>query len=286
MYKTTPEKVKEIKEWFLQRYCDPVDCCPHGSGEAGYEWIWGGPYDARDVLDSEYPHDIEDGVFKKVIQELTNSCVFWSLKPDYDFDDIDPPDIEYKANFAASLLTTEELLRIKVPANLEQPYLRLLYSKVYSALEAYLCDCLKYYSTSTDEAVADFLAKCSLLKNTELSYKDLCGVFADRKNIIVRTLQGVIWHRFNKIEKYYFEVFGITFPEQGMKYLKKNITIRHDIVHRDGIDKEGQPRKLTIQELEVCISEIRNFVNEIENRVRDVVLLAEFEPITDDELVF
>lgn len=42
---------KEImKQWFLKRYCDPIENTPYDSGEGGYQYIFGGPFDALAAL--------------------------------------------------------------------------------------------------------------------------------------------------------------------------------------------------------------------------------------------
>ena len=35
-------------EWFNQNFEDPAERTPYESAEGGYQWIWGGPYDARE----------------------------------------------------------------------------------------------------------------------------------------------------------------------------------------------------------------------------------------------
>ena len=40
--------------WFSQYYEDPANQTPYESAEGGYQFIWGGPYDSRDELESEF----------------------------------------------------------------------------------------------------------------------------------------------------------------------------------------------------------------------------------------
>jgi hypothetical protein len=43
-----------MREWFKERYKDPADGVPYDSGEGGYQYIHGGPYDPQDVLMAEF----------------------------------------------------------------------------------------------------------------------------------------------------------------------------------------------------------------------------------------
>ena len=44
---THDERVEAMKEWFWENFEDPANETPYESREGGYQWIWGGPFDAR-----------------------------------------------------------------------------------------------------------------------------------------------------------------------------------------------------------------------------------------------
>ena len=43
-------KVEAMSKWFLDNYEDPAVRTPYESGEGGYQWIWGGPYEAHEEM--------------------------------------------------------------------------------------------------------------------------------------------------------------------------------------------------------------------------------------------
>src|SRR5262245_17484632 len=43
-----------LKTWFLALDPDPADVGPYESAEGGYQWIWGGPFEASDVIASAW----------------------------------------------------------------------------------------------------------------------------------------------------------------------------------------------------------------------------------------
>jgi hypothetical protein len=73
-----------LMAWFLTRYADPEASCPYASAEGGYQYIWGGPHNAGDVL-----RHVWGGIFEAVFLaqvatrlEEEQDCTAWSDVPD------------------------------------------------------------------------------------------------------------------------------------------------------------------------------------------------------------
>ena len=43
-------QTEAMRKWFFEHFEDPAHRTPYESREGGYQWIWGGPYDARERL--------------------------------------------------------------------------------------------------------------------------------------------------------------------------------------------------------------------------------------------
>jgi len=71
----------EMIEWFLSKYENPAENCPYESAEGGYIYIWGGPYDARDVLFDNFSGNYPDDVIEEVVEDLEHESWEWSAKP-------------------------------------------------------------------------------------------------------------------------------------------------------------------------------------------------------------
>jgi hypothetical protein len=84
-----PEWQKEVmREWFFQHFEDPVESCPHESSEGGFQYIWGGPFDAKEVLWNEFGGDVSEEVIDDLVSQLEEQCLEWSGVPTGpDFDD-------------------------------------------------------------------------------------------------------------------------------------------------------------------------------------------------------
>jgi len=60
----TPKKlaltVNDIVAWFMKEYMDPANGVPYISSEGGYQYVNGGPYEARDVLNRMFDTQVAD----------------------------------------------------------------------------------------------------------------------------------------------------------------------------------------------------------------------------------
>jgi hypothetical protein len=64
------EQFDAIVEWFRAHYEDPANETPYDSEEGGYLYIWGGPYDAREVIQEEFEGVATDDLMERAIAEI------------------------------------------------------------------------------------------------------------------------------------------------------------------------------------------------------------------------
>lgn len=87
------ELIDVMKTWFFQKFEDPAESTPYESAEGGYQWIWGGPYDATEELASEFGEHVPEQVIKEVVGEIEADGLFdWAPKRSGDDYDVAVPD--------------------------------------------------------------------------------------------------------------------------------------------------------------------------------------------------
>lgn len=64
------EKREGMLQWFSQNYEDPAENTPYESAEGGYQYIWGGPYEARDELYVQFGGIVPEQLIEEVAQEI------------------------------------------------------------------------------------------------------------------------------------------------------------------------------------------------------------------------
>ena len=85
------EQIACMVHWFRRMYEDPANETPHDSGEGGYIYIWGGPYEARDEIGDEFGDLVSDEVIEAAVSEVeSDGTLDWAPT------DINP---KHKAHF-------------------------------------------------------------------------------------------------------------------------------------------------------------------------------------------
>lgn len=62
-------RIDALVKWFFRRFEDPADSLPYESAEGGYQWIFGGPYDAREELRDNFSGEAED-IIEAAVDEI------------------------------------------------------------------------------------------------------------------------------------------------------------------------------------------------------------------------
>lgn len=102
------EKQAEVAErWFRERYEDPANRTPYESAEGGYIWIYGGPFEAEEVLREEFEGVIKEDVLSDLVENLQGECWDWTHTSRYD----DYPDEFYEVDAALADRPALEILK-------------------------------------------------------------------------------------------------------------------------------------------------------------------------------
>jgi hypothetical protein len=83
------QPVQDMVAWFFTEYEDPSENCPRDDGE--FEYIWGGPFHAEDVLTEKYEGVVTPGDLARAIEVLSEGGE-WSKVPPADEEEDPEPD--------------------------------------------------------------------------------------------------------------------------------------------------------------------------------------------------
>lgn len=81
------DRIDAMVGWFHDHFEDPAERTPYESREGGYQWIWGGPYDAQEQLADQFPNEAESLIEAAVEEIQSDGIVDWAPKErpgDYD----------------------------------------------------------------------------------------------------------------------------------------------------------------------------------------------------------
>ena len=84
-------RTQSLVEWFFNRFEDPAHRLPYVSAEGGYQWIYGGPYDAREEIEGNFPNEAEDIIDAAVDEIESEGLTEWAPVPSpEDYDEYEP----------------------------------------------------------------------------------------------------------------------------------------------------------------------------------------------------
>lgn len=117
----TPSQLKRLSKskqlpylvwWFNSMFEDPANETPYNSQEGGYQYIWGGPYDASDELGDEFGQLVSDEVISKAVAEVeSDGLLDWA--PGRNHPDHERAAAEYEESFQDSVDEHIELEEIQ-----------------------------------------------------------------------------------------------------------------------------------------------------------------------------
>jgi hypothetical protein len=258
-------KKEQLKEWFFRSYEDPAQNTPYDSAEGGYIYIWGGPYEASDVLYKEFHGKVDEDILQEVAEELEEESPEWARIPT--LEDIEPdPVSEHFARFIESVGHIRDRVATISTEDADAFLASLLFAHTITCLEAYLSDAF-IASLKKEKFFRAFIESDPQMHQERIPVAEIYKKLASLERDAARRLQGIVFHNLAVVQKMYRDTLGIEFPP-GMKDLLCAISKRHDIVHRNRKDRQGT-------EFTVNKTEVLNLVELVDCFVTELDMLVE-----------
>ena len=263
-----PGVQKRVMEgWFRSRFEDPAERTPYETAEGGYQWIWGGPFDAQEELENEFSSVVPNEVIEELVDDLQGECLQWAPTPQQeDYDEYLVGDIAristYYQTFQSAILDVEALLKIIVPEPVAPCFVRLLYVNVITALETYLSDAFINTVLNRPKLLRKFIEMSPEFQSERIPFADVFKAVEESQKRARAYLADVVWHHLARVRPMYKSTLDITFPDD-IGPLFRAIVTRHDIVHRNGRTKSGEEILLTVADVQSLIAAVEAFTQHI-----------------------
>lgn len=264
-------QIGAMRIWFGANFSDP-NILPYDSSEGGFQWIWGGPYDARDELENEFSGIVKESAIDELASELQEENWQWSGNPDeYEPDDeefYDTVFLRMSPNVALelSLNQIEDAAKHKSLGEIEQFIHRLLFANAITALETYLAERFRKAIEADPALIQKFVETFPGLKEQRVPLSAATAVARNLEKLVMNELSKVMWHRLDKVGKMYNDTLNIPFPDD-LKLLEKSIKDRHDIVHRNGKSEDGMIGNWDEKSITELVVSIRQLAAHIETKL-------------------
>jgi len=147
---------------------------------------------------------------------------------------------------------------------------RMTFAQSVSALEAYLGDTLVNAVMKRPEAMRRMVLKDAELSEQKLTLAQVLDNKESVANRVEDYLRGLLYHNLAKIEVIYKIALGAEIlPDKELKArLFRAMSVRHDIVHRNGKSKDGEAVRLPSADVARAIADIRAFVDHVQRSVK------------------
>lgn len=265
-------QIAVMRIWFFQNFEDPVNSTPYDGREGGYQFVWGGPYEADDELQAEFGRVVPYEVIEQLVEELDSISAEWSPHPNRIQPDIDDYLFEVSAEsshhyeaFESNILNIKRLMEIKVEAADYQPFLRMLYTGVITALETYLSDRFISSLNSDPRLQRKFIETTPEFKSKPIRLSDVFQAHEQIGKTVKDYFASFTWHRLEKVKPMYRDTLSVEFPPE-LGELFKAIKVRHDLVHRSGKTQDGKEHVLNEREITKLIEHADKFIAFIESQ--------------------
>lgn len=193
--------------------------------------------------------------------------------------DLDLFDNDYDNYIDAILFNTEfhktfcnEISSLKILNNLEvlddnaqKTLKKQIYLGAITCLETYLCDAFIHTVLSNRKYLKCFFKNFIDFQKQTIKMRDVFDYSENIEEKAKDTMSKVIYHNLSKVSNMYQTILNVSFP--GLSKISKYISIRHDLVHRNGKNKKGEETKLDKKIVNEVIDDIQVFINEIDEKL-------------------
>lgn len=269
--KPPDEQRAVMEEWFRARFEDPAERMPYDSGEGGYIWIWGGPYDAGDELFGEFGEYVPTEVIERLVSDLNDESFLWApvaSADDYDFelDERVRSNLDPLSTYIEAAAVIDGLLGLPRDPGFDDAMHRILFANVISALETYLCDTFVSALESDADSVRRFVETYPEFGQRKIPYADAFRTVDDAPEEARRILLELSWHNMSRVQALYRDVLAIDL-RPILSEVARAIPLRHDIVHRNGKDLEGNPVVINADDVTTLMERVKTMVLFVNERV-------------------
>lgn len=259
------EQYSLMKSWFLENF----DLA--GSNKSSCEYDKDRVIDPQPNLMEKFGQYVDHDTIYDLSVELTDVGQIWINA----FDEIDcsidtnpyPFDL-----FKESIERLYELLssqKCYKSHEVEQHFYGLIHSSAFTSLETYLLSTFTKVVFRTDDVLKQFITKQTKYTPPKYDIGDLLTgpehiqeCINKVKRDFKRSLHGLSWHNPQEVSNRFAMLdVKVDFDIETLKYIA---SIRHDIVHRNGVDIEGAPVYISSDDLDDTLTAIRNLVERIE----------------------
>ncbi len=175
---------------------------------------------------------------------------------------------DFHLTFLDEIASLRVLNKLSVPDQKANKTLRRhLYVGVIACLETYLSDAFINTVLSNENYLRSFFTSFKDFREQKLGMNEIFDLASKKEEIAKKAMLEVIYHNLPKVSKMYEGTLDIEFPK--FSEIQKAVSIRHDLVHRNGKTKDGIESSINSIMVEDVISKVESFISEIDQKLKE-----------------
>ena len=262
-------QVVALCAWFTDRYCDPAIDTPYNGREGGYLYVHGGPYSPDDELNQQFGDVVPDDVIQEAVDDLESEVGDnWAPiyhereEEDWEWDEPDFPASDVPLErLKARLLEGNAVMTLTGDPAAQALATQLVYVQTLGALEAFLYETALYWLDQDDERVKNCITLLPTFSQQTISLKEIFTEYEGLRAKVREYLYHLVWHRWKDVSPLYEKGLGVKLP--STRVFQDALQARHDIVHRSGTDKEGNPVVISADDVRQLSGQVEAFCGQV-----------------------
>lgn len=156
---------------------------------------------------------------------------------------------------------------------------RQIFIGVISTMETFLSDTFIKLTTEDENYLKKFIQSHPNFNKQKFLLNEIYDRIEKISETAKKVMLDTIYHDLRKVREMYRSTFEIKFPE--WESVRKLVSKRHDLVHRNGKTKESKLIKLDKESVEDSIINVESFIKELAEKLK----LASFSNEVSDDLL-
>jgi hypothetical protein len=144
---------------------------------------------------------------------------------------------------------------------------KLVYVQTIGALETFLWETAYYWIERDKKKMRSCITQLPVFAEQKILLRDIFDSYDGLKNRVKSYLHHLVWHRWDEVAPLYLKGLGVKLP--STRPFKDALEKRHDIVHRSGNDRDGNPVTVSVEEIAELGVKIQAFCEEVSASFND-----------------
>lgn len=225
------------------------------------EWI-------QRELDNPDADESTDGWYE-LSRQYDEKCEHWQRHLEDEYEWYHSQDhSDFYISFVQTIADIKKIINSPIDLPVIPTICKMAYIHAVTAMETYLGDSLKSTVLANEIYLANAAKNLKELNERKFKLEDILSESDLVEKTVLEQLCKYLYHDITKVMMIYNATLGFH-CSYNLQKLIEITTIRHDLVHRNGIDNAGKQVQVDFSNLKLSISEIEAFIKYLDENLRE-----------------